>query len=156
MEGTRPVEPAAARFYRHRVGEVELIALSDGGLNRVESTYGHTPGHVMVSTSAGGQTVYNISDVVVDPLFVEYPEWASAIDMDAGRADKARRQFFAEAAGENALVFAHHPGPVSESWSNRACGRLVALATDQEYSVDRKEWTRVRIHHCLEQRGRWL
>jgi glyoxylase-like metal-dependent hydrolase (beta-lactamase superfamily II) len=78
---------------------------------RVEATYGHTPGHVMASISAGDQTVYNIGDVVVDPLFVEHPEWAPAIDMDAGQADETRRQFFAKAAEENALVFAHHLGP---------------------------------------------
>ena len=78
---------------------------------RFEATFGHTPGHVLVAISAGDETVYNISDVVVDPLFVEHPEWAPAIDMDAGQADKARRRFFARAAGENALVFAHHLGP---------------------------------------------
>jgi len=78
---------------------------------RFEPTHGHTPGHVMVSISAGDQKVYNISDVVVDPLFVEHPEWAPAIDMDAGQADEARRRFLARAAEENALVFAHHLGP---------------------------------------------
>jgi glyoxylase-like metal-dependent hydrolase (beta-lactamase superfamily II) len=78
---------------------------------RVEATYGHTPGHAMVSISAGDQMVYNIGDVVVDPLFVEHPEWAPAIDMDAGQADETRRRFFAKAAEENALVFAHHLGP---------------------------------------------
>jgi hypothetical protein len=30
---TRSMEPPAARFNRHRIGEGELIALSDGGLN---------------------------------------------------------------------------------------------------------------------------
>ncbi|MGD8397567.1 MAG: MBL fold metallo-hydrolase [Anaerolineae bacterium] len=78
---------------------------------RFEPAQGHTPGHAMVSVSAGEQTVYNISDVVVDPLFVEHPEWAPAIDMDAGQADEARRRFFAQAAREKALVFAHHLGP---------------------------------------------
>jgi glyoxylase-like metal-dependent hydrolase (beta-lactamase superfamily II) len=78
---------------------------------RFEATHGHTPGHVLVSVSAGDQKVYNISDVVVDPLFVEYPEWAPAIDMDAGQADQVRRRFFAKAAEENVLVFAHHLGP---------------------------------------------
>jgi glyoxylase-like metal-dependent hydrolase (beta-lactamase superfamily II) len=78
---------------------------------RFETTYGHTPGHVMVAISAGDQMVYNISDVVVAPLFAEHPEWAPAIDMDASQADRARRQFFAQAAEENALVFAHHLGP---------------------------------------------
>ena len=78
---------------------------------QVQATYGHTPGHVLVAISAGGLTVYNISDVVVDPLFVEHLEWAPAIDMDAGQADETRRRFFARAAEENALVFAHHLGP---------------------------------------------
>jgi glyoxylase-like metal-dependent hydrolase (beta-lactamase superfamily II) len=78
---------------------------------RFESTFGHTPGHVLVEISAGDEIVYNISDVVVDPLFLEHPEWAPAIDMDAGQADKTRRRFFERAAGENALVFAHHLGP---------------------------------------------
>lgn len=78
---------------------------------RVEATYGHTPGHVLVSISAGGQTVYNISDVVVLPLFVEHPEWAPALDMNAGQADETRRRFFSQAAEQNALVFAHHLGP---------------------------------------------
>jgi hypothetical protein len=33
VEGTQLTEPPAAQFYRHRIGAVELIALSDGGLN---------------------------------------------------------------------------------------------------------------------------
>jgi glyoxylase-like metal-dependent hydrolase (beta-lactamase superfamily II) len=78
---------------------------------RFEPAHGHTPGHAMVSISVGDERVYNISDVVVDPIFVEHPEWAPAIDMDAGHADTARRRFFSQAAGENALVFAHHLGP---------------------------------------------
>ncbi len=87
---------------------------------RLEATHGHTLGHVMVSISAGDQTIYNISDLVVDPLFVEYPEWAPAIDMDAGQADETRRRFFARAAEERALIFAHHLGPFPN------LGRIVA------------------------------
>jgi glyoxylase-like metal-dependent hydrolase (beta-lactamase superfamily II) len=78
---------------------------------RVEAAHGHTPGQVMVSISAGEQKAYNISDLVVHPLFVEHPEWAPAIDMDAGQADETRRRFYAQATEENALVFAHHLGP---------------------------------------------
>jgi glyoxylase-like metal-dependent hydrolase (beta-lactamase superfamily II) len=94
----------------------DKITLVEGGEDvvpgiRFEATYGHTPGHALVSISAGEHKVYNVSDVVVDPLFVEHPEWAPAIDMDAGKADETRRRFYAEAASENALVFAHHLGP---------------------------------------------
>ena len=59
---------------------------------RFEAAYGHTPGQVMVSIASAGQQAYNISDVAVHPLFVEHPEWAPAIDMDAGRADETRRR----------------------------------------------------------------
>lgn len=78
---------------------------------RFEPAYGHTPGHVMVSIHADGQTAYNISDVAVLPLFVAHPEWSSAIDMDAAAADGTRRRLYARAAAENALVFGHHLGP---------------------------------------------
>jgi hypothetical protein len=66
---------------------------------------------VIVTIAAGGQTVYHISDLVVHPLFIEHPQWAPAIDMDAGQADAVRRRFFARAAEEHALVFGHHLGP---------------------------------------------
>jgi glyoxylase-like metal-dependent hydrolase (beta-lactamase superfamily II) len=78
---------------------------------KIEATYGHTPGHMVVSISAGDQKACNISDLVLHPLFVEHPEWAPALDMDAKQADETRRRFFAEAANENILVFAHHLGP---------------------------------------------
>jgi hypothetical protein len=66
---------------------------------------------MIVTIAAGGQTVYNISDLVVHPLFIEHPQWAPAIDVDAVQADAVRRRFFARAATENALVFGHHIGP---------------------------------------------
>ena len=78
---------------------------------RVEPAYGHTPGHVMLSITADDQKLYNISDVVVLPLFVEHPEWAPSIDMIVAQADETRRLFFTRAAEEDALIFAHHLGP---------------------------------------------
>jgi glyoxylase-like metal-dependent hydrolase (beta-lactamase superfamily II) len=94
----------------------DRVTLVEGGQEiapgvRFEATYGHTPGHANVSLLVGEHKVYNISDVVVHPLFVEHPEWAPAIDMDAGQADETRRLFYAQAAEEKALVFAHHLGP---------------------------------------------
>jgi glyoxylase-like metal-dependent hydrolase (beta-lactamase superfamily II) len=103
----------ARRAFHALEGRVTLVQSGEEvapGI-RFEPTYGHTPGHMLVSISVGDQIVYNISDVVVHPLFVEHPEWAAAIDMDADQADKTRRRFFAQAAKENALVFAHHLGP---------------------------------------------
>ena len=78
---------------------------------RIESSFGHTPGHNTVSVSSQGQTAYNISDMVIHPLFIEHPEWSSALDMDWNEADDTRRRFYKKAAEERALVFAHHLGP---------------------------------------------
>jgi hypothetical protein len=33
VSGTQVTQPPSARFYRHVIGEYELFALSDGGLN---------------------------------------------------------------------------------------------------------------------------
>jgi len=115
----------------------DRVTLIEGGEQilpgvRFEATYGHTPGHVMVSIETGAQTVYNISDVVVLPLFLQHPEWSPAIDMDAGQADETRRRFYAGAAAENALVFAHHLGPFPN------LGRIVA-------SGDAWQWQPIEI-----------
>jgi glyoxylase-like metal-dependent hydrolase (beta-lactamase superfamily II) len=105
---------SAARSAFDTIGD--KLTLVQGGEEivpgiRFEAIYGHTPGHAMVSISADEQMVYNASDVVVHPLFVEHPEWAPSIDMDAAQADETRRRFYAQVARENALVFAHHLGP---------------------------------------------
>ena len=94
---------------------------------RLESTPGHTPGHVMVTISTGGQTIYNISDLVVHPLFIEHPEWAAAIDMDAQQADGARRRFCACRPGECAYI-RPPPGAGSQSRTDRETRRRVAVA----------------------------
>ena len=103
----------ARRAFDAIEGRVTLVQGGDEILPgiRFEPTYGHTPGHAMVSISAGDQMAYNISDVTVHPLFLEHPEWAPAIDMGASMADETRRRFFSRAAEEKALVFAHHMGP---------------------------------------------
>ncbi|MBN2103031.1 MBL fold metallo-hydrolase [bacterium] len=100
---------------------------------RVEAAYGHTPGHVMVSITSIGQTAYNISDVVVHPLFVEHPEWAPAIDMNWDQADQTRRQFYAKAADENALVFGHHMGPFPNF------GRIVKQGSSFQWQAIEKD-----------------
>ena len=105
------------RDARRAFGAIEgKVTLVEGGEAllpgvRFEAAYGHTPGQVMVSIEAGEHKIYNISDVVVHPLFLEHPEWSPAIDMDAGQADETRRRFYTRAAAENALVFGHHLGP---------------------------------------------
>ena len=116
---------ATARRALHAIAERVTLVKGDEEVIpgiRFEPTLGHTPGHLMVTIAVGNQTVYNISDIVVHPLFIEHPEWAAAIDMDAGLADAARRRFFARAAEEQALVFGHHLGPFPNFGRIAKCG----------------------------------
>jgi glyoxylase-like metal-dependent hydrolase (beta-lactamase superfamily II) len=78
---------------------------------RSVATFGHTPGHMALSIVSGGERLLHVSDAVVYPLHLEYPEWTPVFDMLPEQASASKRRIFDLAANENALVFAHHFPP---------------------------------------------
>jgi glyoxylase-like metal-dependent hydrolase (beta-lactamase superfamily II) len=48
---------------------------------RAVATFGHTPGHMALSIVSGGERLLHVSDAVVYPLHLEYPEWIPVFDM---------------------------------------------------------------------------
>jgi glyoxylase-like metal-dependent hydrolase (beta-lactamase superfamily II) len=42
---------------------------------RAVATFGHTPGHMALSIVSGGVRLLHVSDAVLYPLHLEYPEW---------------------------------------------------------------------------------
>jgi glyoxylase-like metal-dependent hydrolase (beta-lactamase superfamily II) len=78
---------------------------------RAVATFGHTPGHMALSIVSGGERLLHVSDAVVYPLHLEYPEWTAVFDMLPEQASASKRRIFNLAAEENALVFAHHFPP---------------------------------------------
>ena len=78
---------------------------------RAVATFGHTPGHMALSIVSGGERLLHVSDAVVFPLHLEYPEWTPVFDMLPEQASSSKRRIFDLAAEENALVFAHHFPP---------------------------------------------
>jgi glyoxylase-like metal-dependent hydrolase (beta-lactamase superfamily II) len=78
---------------------------------RVVATFGHTPGHMALSMASGGERLLHVSDAVLHPLHLEYPEWTPVFDMLPEQASASKRRIFDLAAEENALVFAHHFPP---------------------------------------------
>jgi hypothetical protein len=72
---------------------------------------GHTPGHVALSITSNDEQVLHISDVVLYPLHLEYPDWVPVFDILPEQAAGSRRRIFDRAAQERALVFAHHFPP---------------------------------------------
>ncbi len=78
---------------------------------RVVAAPGHTPGHVAVPITSGGEQLLHISDVVLHPLHLEHPEWVPVFDMLPEEAAASKRRIFDRAAEQDALVFAHHFPP---------------------------------------------
>jgi glyoxylase-like metal-dependent hydrolase (beta-lactamase superfamily II) len=78
---------------------------------QIIATPGHTPGHIALSISSGGEQLLHISDVVLYPLHLEYPDWTPVFDILPEQAAASKRRIFDQAAATNALVFAHHFPP---------------------------------------------
>ena len=69
---------------------------------------GHTPGHLAVLLSSGGQHLLNLGDAAVHPLHLERPEWENGFDLAGERAVATRRRLLERAAAENMHLMAFH------------------------------------------------
>lgn len=85
---------------------------------------GHTPGHMALAISSQDDQLLCISDTVLHPIHVEYPEWCAAVDLVPEQLVATRQKLLNRAATEQALVLAFHfpfPGlgrvvPKGEAW----------------------------------------
>ena len=91
-------------------GRVELIENEGEILPGIVaiSAPGHTPGHMALSISSGGERLLCLSDTAHHAIHMEYPAWATAIDFDPEQVTATRRKLFSRAAQEKSLVFATH------------------------------------------------
>jgi len=107
-------------------GRVELIEREGEivpGVSAIRAP-GHTPGHMALLISSGGQELLCLADTVHHIIHLEHPEWATAIDLDREQVAATRRKLLGRAAGEASLVFATHmpfPGlghvvPKGKAW----------------------------------------
>jgi glyoxylase-like metal-dependent hydrolase (beta-lactamase superfamily II) len=69
---------------------------------------GHTPGHMALSISSGGEQLVVISDAVLHPIHIEHPEWHAVVDLIPDQITATRRQLLKRAATEKAMVLAFH------------------------------------------------
>jgi glyoxylase-like metal-dependent hydrolase (beta-lactamase superfamily II) len=84
-------------------GEAEIVP----GVRLVPAP-GHTPGHMAVLVSSGGQHLLNIGDAAAHPLHLERPEWENGFDFAAGSARATRIALLKRAVSEHMLVMAFH------------------------------------------------
>jgi glyoxylase-like metal-dependent hydrolase (beta-lactamase superfamily II) len=74
----------------------------------LESTPGHTPGHLSVRISSGGHEAVITGDMMHHPIQCRYPEWDDNFDNDPPLAKKTRRAFCERYADTGTLVFGTH------------------------------------------------
>ena len=78
----------------------------------LESTPGHTAGHVAVGMASRGREAVMCGDIMHCPIQCSYPEWHSTSDDDPALAAKTRRKFLEDNCENNRLVMtAHFPEP---------------------------------------------
>ena len=69
---------------------------------------GHTPGHMALSISSGGEQLLHLVDTVVHPIHLERPDWLVATDLLPEQTVATRRRLLDLAATEKVLVFVFH------------------------------------------------
>ena len=77
------------------------------GIRAVEAP-GHTPGHMAVAVTSGGEELLYISDTVIHPIHLQRPDWYSAVAIYPIRAVATRRRIFETAVTEKTLIHASH------------------------------------------------
>ena len=94
--------------------QIELVE-TDYRLNDniwLESTPGHTLGHVAVGLSSKGQEAVMCGDLAHSPIQCLHPEWHAESDDDPMLAVETRKNFFYENCDRDRLVLsAHFPEP---------------------------------------------
>ncbi len=91
-------------------GLVDLVAPDHRVCSEVQlvPTPGHTPGHVSVRISSGGEEALITGDMVHHPAQILAPGWSCFLDHDAHRSAQVRRDVFAAAAAGSTLVIGTH------------------------------------------------
>jgi glyoxylase-like metal-dependent hydrolase (beta-lactamase superfamily II) len=87
-------------------GESQVVA----GVRAIPAP-GHTPGHMVVLVSSGGEQLLYIGDTVVHPLHLEHPDWYPIYDISPEEAAASKRRIFDRAAAKGALVMGQHFSP---------------------------------------------
>jgi glyoxylase-like metal-dependent hydrolase (beta-lactamase superfamily II) len=119
--------PGTAGVYDDSVAPIFAAGLADlvdedadlGDGLRLESTPGHTPGHVSLWIESEGATALVTGDFLHHPVQCAEPAWAEVGDLDREEARATRRRMLRRAAETGALFLGTH-------FPTRPAGRIVA------------------------------
>ena len=93
--------------------EDELVDLVDADHSiapgvRLRPTPGHSPGHVSVAVSSGGDEAFITGDLIHHPVQLHEPRWPLRADHDVARGADARSGIVEELAGGPVLLIGTH------------------------------------------------
>jgi glyoxylase-like metal-dependent hydrolase (beta-lactamase superfamily II) len=112
-EGETPVIMADSVRPVFDAGLVDLVEM-DHVISpelELEPTPGHTPGHVSLRITSGGDEVVISGDLMHHPVQCAEPAWLNAFDVDRDAACATRRAFCARSAASQRLVLGTHFAP---------------------------------------------
>jgi glyoxylase-like metal-dependent hydrolase (beta-lactamase superfamily II) len=104
----------------HDAGLVDLVETDHRICDEISlvPTVGHTPGHVSVRISSGGEEALITGDFMHHPCQIAHPEWSSAADSDPDEAHRTRDRMLAELSSRPVLVIGTH-------FAGATAGRIV-------------------------------
>jgi glyoxylase-like metal-dependent hydrolase (beta-lactamase superfamily II) len=71
-------------------------------------TPGHTPGHMSILITSGGEQALVLGDVAHNPVQIQEPDWVSRADIDPDLTRRTRRALIERLEREQMLVAAGH------------------------------------------------
>ncbi len=98
--------------------EADLVDLVDPdhaltGEVRLIPTPGHTPGHVSIEITSGGEEALITGDLVHHPIELAAPHWAMVADVDSPRCSATRREVIDRYGDGRSLILGTHFGGTS-------------------------------------------
>ncbi len=78
---------------------------------RLVPTHGHTPGHVSVEITSGGERAFITGDMTHHPVQWAEVDWAMGADVDSSEAAGSRRRVIEELGDQPVLVIGTHYAP---------------------------------------------
>ena len=96
----------------------------------LESTPGHTPGHVSVRLRDGDHVGLITGDIVHSPIQLAYPKLSATSDADPPVAVATRRQVIAEALDSNLVLFGTHFPPPTAGWLRQTSEGVRFITTE--------------------------
>ena len=99
---------AAFKLIADRTTRIKAGTEILSGIATLES-HGHTPGHMSVQLSSGGEQALVVGDAITQMLIsFAHPDWRPGYDLDRDQAVVARRRLLDQAATDRTLVLGYH------------------------------------------------